>query len=666
MNLRRRSAAAGLTGVLAVLWGALVAAGYYWVHKPIASHQLAAAGQLLLTLLGWLVTLSAAYLLGAPWLARLEIGEARSRLVLRLGAGFGMLGLLMLLLGAAGGYYRWLVWLAGLAALPWGAPALLRALRGCLPQLPSGALNRLLAAFVALLSLLTLLKALTPPTAWDALVYHLSGPKLYLEAHRLEHAIDLPYLGFPHFGSMLFTWGLLLANPQLGQLIHYSFFLMALMLLPDLVRRLAPGRSWLAAALMVGVPSALMLAAWAYVEWISIFAALAAFRLLIDPALEKARPGYWLGGGFVGLALAAKYNNLGVLLGLMILLLLDPRRRHGLLWFAAGVALSLGPYLLKNLLLTGNPVYPFFLPGKFWDASRAFWYSRGGSGLGVLRLLLAPWEATVGGVEGGAVSGFPPYSATIGPLLLMLSPFALLGWRQRAAAEKRLLGALLVVCLSCYALWLALLSYSALLIQTRLIFIMLPFICIFAVVGLDRLRQVASVWFRPDVVLTGLVVFSLLLTTLAALFDQHLPSDLAVISGAQTQPDYLQERLGLHAAVMARINQLPPGSKVVFLWEPRSFYCSAEVRCEPDALLDRWWHLRQRGWGAAEAARSWLASGATHVLVFVDGAEAVRAEGFDPLQEADWIALSELQTAEMVLLEDFYGAYALYTLDEQR
>jgi len=79
---------------------------------------------------------------------------------------------------------------------------------------------------------------------------------------------------------MLFLWGMLLTGDRLSQLIHLMFVLLTLSLLPAVLKQIGSGRSWLAAAIMIGVPSAHLLAGWAYVEWMVAFAGLASFIVL--------------------------------------------------------------------------------------------------------------------------------------------------------------------------------------------------------------------------------------------------------------------------------------------------------------------------------------------------------------------------------------------------
>ena len=52
--------------------------------------------------------------------------------------------------------------------------------------------------------ILALTLALLPPTSWDGLFYHLTGPKLYLQQGAIRPGPDIPHLNFPSLMEMNF------------------------------------------------------------------------------------------------------------------------------------------------------------------------------------------------------------------------------------------------------------------------------------------------------------------------------------------------------------------------------------------------------------------------------------------------------------------------------
>jgi 4-amino-4-deoxy-L-arabinose transferase-like glycosyltransferase len=676
-------------GSLAVLWAGLVLLAYYYTHKPIQPEQAAALARLAKALVAWVGTLVLAFWLGGIIRRFIPPMRGGAFTALRIGLGLGVIGLLVLALGMAHAYYPLMAWALLLPGMLLGARGFLQQVRRWRPRLPQSGFDRFLASFVALFIGLAFLRALAPPTAWDALVYHLTGPKLYIEAHALVHNLDLPYLGFPAWGSMLFTWGMLLAGSAAAKLLHFSFMLLTLWITADMARRFAPGRAWLSVALLAAVPSLMMIAGWAYVEWMTMFAAVGAFWCLFhayfarvergpgdpeaNPALADAsasepnlaraeRGAVALSGILAGLGFSAKYTLVGLVAGLALLAFLRRRAWKDLFTFGAAFCLIAAPYLLKNWALTGNPLYPFFFPGIYWDAHRQFWYSRPGTGLSMGQVLLAPWEATVWGVEGGAYEGHPSYGASIGPLLLILLPLAGLYLRRARQGAAAVLTKMLILCGIVALQWAVMLAFSALLVQSRLLFVIFPFLGLLAALGLEGLGEFSGPQFRADFVLRAFIVLSLSLTALGGALSFIAGSPLPAILGLQSRDDYLLARLGGYYLAMEGVNDLPDGSRITFLWEPRSYYCPESVICEPDALLDRWWHLRQHGLRPESIAAAWRDAGTTHVLVNWSGADAVREAGFDPLDSSDWAALGRLVDDELVEVADWAGGYSLYQL----
>jgi hypothetical protein len=374
-----------------------------------------------------------------------------------------------------------------------------------------------------------------------------------------------------------------------------------------------------------------------------------------------------LAGVFCGFSAGVKYTAIAVPVALGLLLLwasyrdglrATVGRAAQLALVTVAVAL---PWLLENWLTTGNPVYPFFLSGVHWDAWRAWWYDRPGTGLATTapwRLVIAPLEATVLGVEGGE-----PYDATIGPLLLMTAPLLIVVRRALNKEERSLIGYLLFYAGVNYVLWLLGLARSALLVQTRLLLPIFGVVAIMGAVGVDRLAtlrrpQLAVDWLARSVIaLTlGLLLFSTLTSFLRV-------NPLPVAFGLESRDHYLARRLGAYHLAIEAINSLPPDSQVVFLWEPRSYAC--RVGCRPDALLDRFLHLSHLYPDATSIARLWRREGVTHVLLYRLGMQAIVEDRFDPISPHDLDVLADLQADYLQPVYDDRAAYTLYALDSE-
>jgi hypothetical protein len=665
-----------------IVWLFAVVAAYFWAHKPFDADIVAGLGRSFLSIAVWLGMIWLASGLGRRIVGDLLVDETPlPRLALATGVGLGSVSLLTLGLGLAG-----LLWLPIAWGLGLGLGLLVRRDLGAsladlraagsdfagLISRPTDGFRRWLAVYTIVSLLLTFLAALAPPTGWDALVYHLTGPRLFLQAGRVTHAIDLPYLGFPQLGEMQFTLGMLLGGEGVAPLLHFGYGLLAVIVTAALARRAFGERvTWLAAALLLSVPSLLSLMAHAYVEAILLFYITAAVYAFIRWREARVQGDTsdslkWLRliGLFCGFSAGVKYTAVAVPLALGLALLWTLRRDGvraiaGQLAQLAAITVAVTlPWLLKNWLTTGNPVYPFFLPGVYWDNWRAWWYDRPGTGLASTapwHLVIAPLEATILGFEGG-----DPYDATIGPLLLLAVPLLVVVWRSLKREERSIVGYLLFFFGVNYGLWLVGLARSALLVQTRLLLPVFGVLAVLGSVALDRLvtlrrPQLAIDWLAR-VVLS--LTLALLLFSTVTTFLQINP--LPVALGLESRDDYLTRRLGVYQPVIHAVNSLPAESHVVFLWEPRTYAC--QVDCWPDALLDRLLHLTYLYPDAATIVKAWKDMGATHVLLYRQGMEAIIEAGFDPITPRDLAIMEDLQTHYLTPIREWGDAYILYEL----
>jgi hypothetical protein len=659
-----------------ILWLFAVVAAYFWAHKPFDAGILAGLVRSLLSVAAWIGMTWLGAAIGRRIAGGLLVDESPSlQLALTAGLGLGFLSLLTLVLGAVGLLRPAVAWGLVLALgilLRGDMRASLADLQAVRLPWPRSGFQRWLIVYVGGSLLLTFLAALAPPTGWDALVYHLTGPRLFLEAGRVTYPIDLPYLGFPQLGEMQFTLGMLLVGDGVAPLLHFGYGLLGVVIAAALAQRVfGKDVAWLAAALLLSVPSLLSLMSRAYVDATLLFYVTAAFyaftrwrELRAQGEVGDSLKWLRLMGVLCGFSIGVKYTAVAVPVALGVSLAWTSRHDGlraltGQLAHLAAITVAIAlPWFLENWLTTGNPIYPFFFPGMYWDAWRAWWYDRSGTGLATnapWRLLTAPLEATILGTEGGE-----PYDATIGPLLLMTAPLLVIVRRGLNQEERAITGHMLFFFGVNYGLWLIGLARSALLVQTRLL---LPFFGLVAILGgvaLDRLAtlrhpQLDVGWLVRAVM--SLVLTLLLFSTLTT-FLQVNP--LPVTVGLESRDDYLARRLGTYYRAITAVNALPSGSRVIFLWEPRSYAC--RVDCWPDALLDRFLHLTYLYPDADTIARVWAGEGVTHVLLYRVGMNAIIQAGFDPVTPRDLAIMRDLQVHHLSAVGEWGDAYILYRL----
>lgn len=672
-----------ITAVLFTLLLFAHIAAYFWAHKPFDLEFLSGLGGTIINITIWLGLLWVAAALGhlvtGYWLLVVDTFPLGARLAINIGLGLGLLSLLMLGQGVAGLLQPLVAWglILGLGLL------LRRQLAAVYHQFlmiqmpkPQSRFEWWLAVYAIVQLAFAFVLALAPETAWDALVYHLTGPELFVAAGRIEHLVDIPYLGFPQLAEMLFTLGLLLVGDGAASLLHFGYGLLGIVIAAVLAKELF-GREagWLTAVLLLTVPRMLGLMSNAYVDLTLLFYATAAFYLFYRwqtclclgfPAGKANMISLVLVGVFCGFALGVKYTAVAVPVGIAFNVawtlrrepLAQQVRQLGLL--TAVTTFVALPWLLENWSTTGNPVYPFVAhDGVYWDAWRASWFDRAGTGLlatAPWRLLTAPLEATVLGTTGSEA-----FAATIGPFILGLLFFLPLVWFVLQPSEKKQVGQLLLFLAPNYGLWLWGLARSSLLLQTRLF---LPLFGITAVLGsliFIRIRSLNSP--ALNVGWLSRVAFSLTLGLL--LLDQTgqfiREQPIRFIMGQETRTAYLQRQLGIYQVAMDVVNGLPAESNVLFLWEPRSYGC--RVTCVPDALLDRFLHHTQaEGLDAEGITAVWQQRGVTHVLLHEAGLQFIYAGRNDGITEQDFAIWQEIAQNRLEIVETWPSAYTLYRL----
>lgn len=252
-------------------------------------------------------------------------------------------------------------------------------------------------AVISLLPFLAvmLLGAMLPSVDFDVKEYHLQGPKEFYQNGQVSFLPHNVYTSFPFLTEMLTLLGMVLRGDWywgalVGKTVLMSFApLTALGLYAAGSRWFSPLTGWFAALIFLSTPWVYRLAIIAYVEGgLSCYLFLTFISLMIFTAKEFPSTcrtqGIFITGILAGSAMACKYP--GVLqvvipLGLLALFLFwkrsveeENRKRKILklaLVYSAGVMIAIGPWLAKNRVETGNPVYPLVYSafgGEDWDA----------------------------------------------------------------------------------------------------------------------------------------------------------------------------------------------------------------------------------------------------------------------------------------------------------
>src|SRR3990170_445360 len=397
-----------------LLTAAILLARIAWPPRDLDATGAVALRDLSLTLLLMAITAVLAHglgekllhLLAPPDLTRLE-GSVFS-LALGLGAlgylmfGLGMIGLLNTawITGSILGLSLWVgpQWRAAPGRVRRALSAIHAAWRSAEP------LARISAVLAAVIGVLAFIHSLSPPWDYDGLMYHLVGPRAFLNAGRLYPVPESFFLNGPLTGEMLFTLGMAFGDDVFPKLLHFTWGLLLVAATYAAGRRWVGGRGgWLSAVVLLSVPALPVWAAFAYIDvtW-SVFEFLALMAAVIWWSSRSPR---WLvfSGLMAGLAMGTKY--LGMMgFGVIGLFIAGASLLRGgwksfltsSLTFGMPAIVVACPWYVKNAIWLGNPVFPLFFGARGWSAGHLEMYSAFLSSFGVgrsaLDYLLLPWN----------------------------------------------------------------------------------------------------------------------------------------------------------------------------------------------------------------------------------------------------------------------------------
>lgn len=408
--------------------------------------------------------------LAGLWLVPLlRLGGVPLRWHLLIGAtlGIGACSLLVLLLGLAGVLQRG-IWVALLIGMTVAGVARLGILLRVGPvarpgsgvgpaSRPVSGPSRFLPLILAPFLSFALLAAPTAPGliwreegyGYDVLEYHLQVPREYAQAGRIEYLPHNVYANFPANVEMLYLLAMVVHGDPVETGVTANMIHLLLAVLTVCAAWVA-GREWspragLLAATAIGTTGWLpYLSGMAYVEngmlLFGMVATAAIARVAgrgADGRTDDTGHIGWiaLAGLCAGLACGCKYTAVPLIAAPLAVAAVICRRR-GLrdMAFTAAVfgcaaLLTVLPWLVKNRVMTGNPVFPLASnvfpstpPG--WDDASAEQWNRGHTPKAKERTAAARLHALWRHVPGDAEQRF-------GPAILLLPLVGLLGRRLR-------------------------------------------------------------------------------------------------------------------------------------------------------------------------------------------------------------------------------------------
>ena len=539
-----------------------------------------------------------------------------SELFWAVGIGIGIIGLGLICLGALGLYsqgymFAWLI-LASLIARsrhdivesPFQTNGAQRSLRSQLRAILHDFLgNPLQAAVIAVALLIGLINALSPPTGFDALTYHLYVPKMYLETGHIR-LLDSPVQSnYPILMQMVYGYGLVFGSGIFAKLLNFSFFAALLLWVHhEIGRSVDPRASMLGLLLPLSAPICLFWAGTAYVDGAWDFFELGALLALIRWSQTARRHWLVIAALMAGFALGIKFQGLlGLLAFLGLIAWLE--RRKGLkailrasVVFGSIAAVFLLPVFLKNYFLSGNPIYPYIFGGPGWSLAEVDFLGQlvtsPGRGFVLRTYFLIPFDIFL---NNGLYSTFDSFEfPSIFFLLVLLYPLV-----KNNSFSKNIA----VFVLLRYLTWTAAQ-------HTRyLLPLYAPLSILVAYQVAQWLARLPRLWKPVIGIISAVALLALTIPAAYLVIDKPWRPLL----NQETVQAYLERNLTLYPSMNFVLTELPENSRLKMYYDSRAYYC--DPRCVPDrAQID--WPIVYSQYGEIEAIAGDLRDeGITHLYI---------------------------------------------------
>ncbi|MBN1811826.1 MAG: glycosyltransferase family 39 protein [Anaerolineae bacterium] len=527
------------------------------------------------------------------WL-RLDIKFGALGVVVWAALGAGVLGYLVFALGSLGVVSRGAAYglILGLLILLW------RDLWRCCGEARdwlrsgwkefAGRRLRLVLLGLTLVHLaLNLVAALAPPSAGDALRYHLNAPQAYIYQGRVSFIPDAQW-NYPFTVEMIYMLGMLLYSDVVPAVFTCFGGVLVALGIYGMGRRLwgQTAGMW-AAMLFYEMPWVTQISADAKNDLVFVLFGVGVMTALL--AYRSARSGWrWLlvAGTLLGFAGGTRTNGLFFMISVLIafaaatFLFSSGRAR----WLQVSHVLFLGvlaafvaaPWYVRNWVAAGDPLWPMgytWFGGRFmdqhfsdmwrvWGASA--WATAGGVGARIARFLLGPWNLTMSMIT----HSDPRPSISAIPLAFL--PGLFLAARRQLSRARYWMVLASVTCMLYYVCWFC--STRA----NRYLLILLPFVIVGAA------WVVVQAWDFPGwlrrVYRLAIVVSSSVYLAIGLLFAGKF---VPVVAGFQDRDSFLADNTTLFQAFQVANTMLPGGRRVLVTWQNDYYLAQPKVNVAP-------------------------------------------------------------------------------------
>ncbi len=495
----------------------------------------------------------------------------------------------------------------------------------------------LIAVLILFLLVIEIILNLTPPISRDALIHHLAIPKLWIVNGGFYETKWASFSYYPMNINLLYLVPVYFKMDYLAKFIHMGFGIgTALLIYFYLKNRINQFAGILGILIFLSTPMIFRLSTEAYIDLGLVFfttASILAFIRYCDGGFKEFN-WLFLSSAAMGLALGTKYNALiaWFFLSASIVFVYSKSTgeqwkaiRCGLIFFLISL-LIFSPWLIKNMFLTGNPLYPLFkgffnisgLPGQEGVYSTVAGVSQKGIfqmremmyGESFLETLLIPIRYFFQGQDNNPRF----FDGVLNPLLIILPAFAFI---NKSFYRDKLFFISFVFFFILAATFLDQ-------IRIRYILPAVPILSILTVMGLINIfnwtMSISNKWkyILTAILFSGFILFLIQNVFYIKNYYQRI-SPMNYVLAKESRDDFISRHVGSYPA-MKYINQFTPEDskiRLVFLAR-RGYYLDRIYEDDPSMGMNF-----IRGLVAASANEQFFLEhiyslGYTHLLVRSD------------------------------------------------
>ncbi len=426
--------------------------------------------------------------------------------------------------------------------------------------------QRILWGILIGMALLNLFNSMTPPLEYDELEYHLGALRDYQRIGKVDFLEHNFYSNLPQFTEMLYFLLFLVRGGVAAKILHWIFGVLSAAALASFAQKLWNKKvALISACLFYSMPYITDLSQTARIDLATTFFSILAWALFL--IWNKKKDDFiilYLSGFSVGLSMATKWTAVAVVyIPIMILLIFSARSWKLFFRFSMMILIPVSPWIIKNYIFTGNPIYPIFsqfFHSPYWSiaqtslfAEKHYAFLNGQSWKDFFELI---WSYSI--EEPSSI-----------PILLMTTPLIILFRKDKI--EKSAVAILIIG----YIAWFTL-TYR----PWRFLLPILPLAACLGAMGVSYLKDIKNYIMITLILFCGISYSSINVLQDIEDYRKDVPqyNILKYLFGQFSEEDFI-EKVGNHtfAPILWMNKNLPNSAVVLYIGEARAYYARHSV-----------------------------------------------------------------------------------------